>query len=198
MSSSGDDCTNLQQCFGMMSGGDTLIIRDGVYTGDVNRIYSGNHPPAGPSRSSPTTLQAENVGEVFFDGQNTRQMFQFLGVGGGTSYLSNWNFVGLQWVNSVSYGIELTGGTTASDFTTGDYGSSLPNAYIKFKNCGFHGEDNSVQLAYMKYILFEDCWTWGNGRYGYNLYLNDHVIVRRNVDRRDAAHSGGSVPTHFG
>ena len=42
-----DDCANLHECFGVMQGGDTLIIRDGVYTGEENTIDNRNYPPRG-------------------------------------------------------------------------------------------------------------------------------------------------------
>ena len=56
-----EDCANLHECFGMMSGGDTLIIRDGVYTGEENVIDHSYHPPNG-SDGSYTTIRAENIG----------------------------------------------------------------------------------------------------------------------------------------
>lgn len=33
-----DDCANVQACAALMAGGDTLIIRDGTYTGDENKV----------------------------------------------------------------------------------------------------------------------------------------------------------------
>lgn len=185
---------SLKEAFSAMTSGDTLIIRDGTYTGADNVINSSQYPPPGISKSQPTVIKAENTGKVFFDGQSSQQMFYFLGRSGGTSYLHYWKFEGIQWIRSSSYAIELTSGTGSSDFTTSDFNSDLPDAYIQFKSCGFHGEGNSVQTAYIKQVLFEDCWTWGNGRYGYNFYLCDNVVVRRNVDRRDAC-KGTSLPT---
>ena len=33
-----DNCANLQACFSSMSSGDTLIIRDGTYTGTIGSV----------------------------------------------------------------------------------------------------------------------------------------------------------------
>ena len=61
-----------------MSGGDTLICKDGTYTGDNNRITIGGNtaisPPVGSSGAY-TTIKAEHAGAAIFDGQNSRGMF---------------------------------------------------------------------------------------------------------------------------
>jgi len=193
-----DDCADLQACFALMFGGDTLIIRNGTYTGADNSIGPSTHPPRGVSRNQPTIIMAENTGKVFFDGEFSREMFSFWGTAGGYDYMQYWTFEGLQWIRSDGYGVTITGGLTGSggpDFTTGDYGSSLPDSYLKFKNCGFYGTGNSVRVGGMQHVLFEDCFTWGKGRYGYNLYMSDYIVIRRNVDRRDDMVFSGHHPS---
>jgi hypothetical protein len=194
----GNACLTLDYSFTQMAAGDTLEIASGTYTesSGKNVINTSNYPPKGISKASPTIVKAATDGAVFMDGENTTEMFTFLGTAGGYSYMQYWKFQGIQWIRSGGYGIQLTGGT-GDNFTTSDFGETLPDSYITFKNCGFHSnlELNSVQVAYMKHILFEDCWTWGNGRYGYNLYLNDYIVIRRNVDRRDAVQVASSYPS---
>ena len=48
----------LRSAFSAMSGGDTLIIRNGTYTGDSNQIRYNLKPPSG-STSSYTQVKAE-------------------------------------------------------------------------------------------------------------------------------------------
>ena len=69
-----DDFSNLQAAFARMSGGDTLVIRSGTYTGSSNAITNNVRPPRG-SAGSYTTIRAEVDGGVIFDGQNVRDMF---------------------------------------------------------------------------------------------------------------------------
>ena len=42
-----DDFANLRTAVGCMNGGDTLIIRDGTYTGNANKIYHTQKSPSG-------------------------------------------------------------------------------------------------------------------------------------------------------
>ena len=45
-------------------------------------------------------------------------------------------------------------------------------------------------------MLFEGCYTWGNGRYGINLYICDNSIIRRcvvRVDRTNAEEPIGGI-----
>ena len=60
-----DDFPNLQAAFSGMQSGDTLIIRDGVYTGTENEITHTQKPPAGTS-SKYTTIKAEHDGQAIF------------------------------------------------------------------------------------------------------------------------------------
>jgi len=149
-----DDCANLQECFALMSGGDTLIIRDGIYTGTENMISNSNHPPRGISRDQPTVIRAENIGKVFFDGEFSREMFEIAGTSGGRDWLQYWTFQGIQWIRSDGYGIHITNEIDQDTDLT-----SITPSYLSFKNCGFYGTQNSVRVSNTNYLLFEDCWT---------------------------------------
>ena len=65
------DFSNLQAAFADMEGGDTLIIRNGVYTGD-NNVFNTSIPTGTPAAW--TTIKAENDGEAIFDGEFTRNV----------------------------------------------------------------------------------------------------------------------------
>lgn len=110
-----EDCRNLQECFGIMHGGDTLIIRDGTYVGAENVISNSSHPPQGISRNKPTTIWAENVGKVFFDGENNRAMFIIGGTAGGRDWLRYWTFTGIQWIRSSERGVFIASGVNPDE-----------------------------------------------------------------------------------
>ncbi len=56
-SSSTSPCATLQGAFGKMSGGDTLYLANGTYTGSGNLINQNNQPPNG-SAGNYTTIRA--------------------------------------------------------------------------------------------------------------------------------------------
>lgn len=170
MSESGlDDCTNLHDCFDLMSGGDTLIIRDGTYTGEDNVLDSWHYPPSG-NTSAYTLINAESKGEVIFNGENERFMFYKDGnTAGMMQYVS---FDGIGWFNSNVENVRLSGGVNN----------------IKFTNCFFvdaGSNSDSFNTHTTSYILLEDCASWGNARYHFHYYNTDYSIFRRCVARHD-------------
>ena len=171
------DCANLRACFSLMDGGDTLIIADGAYTGENNRINWQNLPPNG-TPAAWTNIEAEHPGHVQFDGQNARRM---LGAGSEEpdTPMNYVTFRGLEWINS-------TGGHDV----TGDSHNNHTAHHIKFFQCGF---EDSMGINYASYILLEDCYVWGRGRYNFIPFVSDHVIFRRCVARLDAA-DGNNMP----
>ena len=190
---SGETYTTLQSAMAAMSSGDTLIVRPGTYSGTSNVINATYHPPIGVSTSEYTTIRAESPGTVFFDGENTRCMFDIPGQAGGYSWLNYWKFENIVWIRgSADGGVSITNGDS-SDFTTGDNASAL-TTYVYFKSCGSHSEATSFYFAHLNYVLLEDCWGWGNGRYGIDPYIVDKLVARRHVDRRDAVSTSASYP----
>ncbi|MCK5321219.1 hypothetical protein KAJ38_01450, partial [Candidatus Pacearchaeota archaeon] len=163
----------LHKAFGEMVGGDTLILKDGVYTGDANVVDHSHHPPNG-NDSSYTIFLAENNGEVIFDGEGIRQMLLLLGggIGGNFHHIS---FEGIVWRNSSSSLVTVT-------FAD----------HIKFFHCGTYDAGGSGQccdsfsVSHSSYILFEDCWSYGAGRKHFYIGKSaEKVIVRRGVVRHD-------------
>jgi hypothetical protein len=171
-------CANLQTCFSQMSSGDTLVVADGTYIGDVNQLRYNVKPPSG-SVSAYTVVKAEHPGKVKFDGQNARSMFY----GYGTFNMQYVQFDGFQYVNS-NGGHDLTG--AAHNNRTANH--------IKIIRCGF--EDN-LAINYASYILIEDCYVTGAGRYNFIAFTSDHVIFRRCVARLDSGNGGGMPIAHF-
>jgi hypothetical protein len=168
-------CANLQTCFSQMSGGDTLVIADGTYYYDSgkNKITSNNHPPYGISDSAYTIIKAEHDGRVRFDGQGTNNFFDWYNNG----VVDRITFQGLVWYN--------VSGATYGGAVFIDQGNK-----IKFIRCGSFTTEAAEAEFYVSngsYMLFEECYAWGDSRYGFEFFTSNHCIARRNVIRMDKA-----------
>lgn len=163
-----DHFVSLRAAFSGMSSGDTLIIRDGTYTGTTNAITDTYKPPSG-TIGNYTKIQAENDGEVTFEGDAICLISD-------VSYIS---FQGLIWrrtrvnVDAVAIGAH----------------------HIKFSKCGVYS-NSSISTARREDgfmvisghdVLFEDCYGYGNFRYVfYAGGSSEKIIFRRCVVRIDA------------
>ena len=106
---------NLSDAVSAMSAGDTLIIRDGTYTGTSNVFSDVIFPPVG-SEENWTTIKAEHDGGVVFDGGSTNTVFNIQS--DGNKY---WQFEGLVFLNGEQLVLRY------SD-------------YVKFIDCGLGGK----------------------------------------------------------
>lgn len=178
----GSPCLTLQYTMGQMSASDTLEIADGTYTGASNVLDDTHYPPNGTAQNY-TIIRAENNGSVTFDGEYTRQMF-YLNTG-GASYIQ---FEGIKWAKC----------NPSSDNV--GVGHSTPPHHIKFLRCGVWdagawdaGEDwrgDGWAINNAQYILLEECYAYGNFRYGF--YIGNsarYIVVRRCVARIDSMNS---------
>ena len=162
----------LQSGLALMKGGDVLIIRDGVYTGEENIIDHLHRPPNGQPEAY-TVIKAEHTGKVIFDGEDMRSLISINGEGMNQPlYLQ---FEGLVFRNSSG---------VLADFVYVNH--------IKIIKCFFYETDNSdgkyadsLFFRYSGYVLLEDCAIWGNGRYHYFILDSDHFVLRRCIDRYD-------------
>lgn len=200
---SGEAYTNLSSAFSAMSSGDTLIIRDGTYTGSSNQITYSNCPPAGPGTGSGdarfTIVKAENPGSVIF-GNGTASMFNYLANSYGNGAPRKWiKWDGIIWKSSSSTGggaVYLLG----DDACPGSGAiSSSDYFYWYFKGCGavdYSGSEGGTwEWHYVGYVLLEDCFGWGRARYGILSSASDYIVVRRHIDRRDAVQISSSYPS---
>jgi hypothetical protein len=188
-----DNCSNLQACFNKMIGGDTLIIRDGTYKGNSNVIDPLNYPaPPNGSSNAWTTIKAEHDGEVFFDGENQRDMFL------------------LRWTSQKNWYIKFEGIIWGRVSGTVVY-TTLAN-YVKFIKCGaFDAGNNSLPVTNenygnsgkfgigrgSNYILLEGCYAWGAGRNSFAAYGNPidstHIIFRNCIARIDRVSASNPI-----
>ncbi len=184
-----DDCANLHACFQKMSPNDTLIIRDGVYTGASNTIShnAGEYPPNGSGNSGDpnngyTVIRAENDGKVTFDGEKKERLFYLNR--GEHAYLI---FRGIKFINPSN--------TASTRDAVGLY-QNCNCHHIKFIRVGAmvsdpQGSASGFAIYKASYILLEESYVWGESRYGILLSISEHIIVRRCVVRLDRAYGSG-------
>jgi len=143
---------------GLMSGGDTLIIADGIYTQQISGVPSG-------SIGNYTKIQAANN----------------LGV----------NIVATDALRLVSKNYIKIEGIKFNSNGSGQPGTFISCNYMKILKCAFTGASVSdwnimaVSLTGCNYLLLEDCWAWGTGRYKFISYQSSNIIFRRCVARHD-------------
>jgi hypothetical protein len=164
-----DDFANLHMAFSEMAGGDTLIIRDGTYTGGANCITNSHKPPNG-SAGAYTVVRAENDGQVLIDGEGSNQIF--------SASLNYVEFRGIKWGRSTDGIVQLRNGSD----------------HVKFIRCGAYEMANVTcaiwSIGYCSYVLLEECYAWGNARYSFMFYQSHHCIARKCVARLDRANRG--------
>lgn len=171
-------CATLSKAFSVMKSGDTVYLADGTYAGSKNAINYSSKPPSGTS-SAYTTVKAVNPGSAVIDGQGSVDLMSPY----NSVTMSYVQFDGLQWVNS------------SSDIgTTGSSDTNRTVHHIKFTRCGFQ---NMFDVSYSSYILVEDCYVTGEGRYSFIAFTSDHVVFRRCVGRLDNANGGGMPISNF-
>ncbi|MFC2092134.1 hypothetical protein ACFLTD_05115, partial [Elusimicrobiota bacterium] len=180
--SDGNPWATFTKAFNSMTSGDTLILKNGTYTGSANAINIGQYPPDG-TEGNYTVIKAENNGNVIFDGEGIRDMFLYYGQSNPMQYVE---YRGLVWGNTSGNSVYLGHGE-----------------YVKFYLCGFYetggGNDSCLVLTAhngesSNNILLEECYAWGNGHYKFMSYQSDHIIFRRCVARYDYVDAGGTDP----
>jgi len=147
----------------LMSGGDTLIIRNGLYS-NAKDVINGTSIRNGTSGAY-TTIKAENIGQVqvsTMEGLNIPSSAQYITV----------------------QGIHFSG--AYSKIISGNHLKFLDCGFQ-----GGPAIDNQVNTATNgSYILFEGCYFYGlGGRYNLIMYNANHVVVRRCVIRHDGGWS---------
>jgi hypothetical protein len=150
-----------EHTFSTMSGGDTIVIKDGSYDQQIISYY-GSGIPVGTEETY-TLIKAENDWGVEVS-QELR--------------LSPASFIHIQGIHFLSGG-----------FIAGSH-------HIKIIRCSFRGNhctDNTTVISAgtgCSYILFEECFSYGCGRYKFMGYgdqgvATEKIIFRRCVSRHD-------------
>ncbi|MBN2169508.1 MAG: hypothetical protein JW738_09710 [Actinobacteria bacterium] len=161
--------------FSVMASGDTLIVKDGTYSERIENPVSG-------TPDSYTTIAAERDGGVIIDGSLAGEWENALDIYDG-------RYIRIE-------GMKFRGGRT--DGTGNSAAAVYGSDHIKIMRCAFYdpslrsreetpGGTNypTFSISGCSYMLVEDCWAWGYGRYKFESYNSDHVIFRRCLARYD-------------
>jgi hypothetical protein len=172
----------LAKAFSTMTGGDTIVLKPGVYYGASNQFRYNNSPRSGTA-SAYSTVKAQEPGTVVLDGESALTMFDYY----GTVAMHHVVIDGLQFVNP---------GPTYAHALTGRAHNDRSVQYVKILRCGFQKQ---FYVYYASYVLVEDCYVVGKGRYNFMTYVSDHIVFRRCIGRLDAATGGplGHPISHF-
>lgn len=176
-STKGTACKTFRGAWAKMTGGDTIVFGDGTYSGTNNSIEYNVMPPFG-SIGAYSIFKAEHDGGVLFDDAGVSLDYG----SGNRNYF--WQFEGLVWGNT--------------HFLIG-YGN-----HVKILRCGGYnaGSGNVANFNIMRgmsYVLIEDSYAWGSGRYKFLAYgrysdvgatQSQKIIFRRLVARMDQEDAG--------
>ena len=154
-----------------MLGGDELVIGDGTYTGTSNSIYN---IPSG-SAGKYTIIRAENDWGTIVTAKSPSYPTP-------SAYINNNQYIEIR-------GIKFLG-------TNGLKLYVINSDHIKIIRCSsdgvVEGNGSSFAVAGSSYVLFEECFSYGAGRYPFGVTKNystdapsHHIIFRRNVCRWD-------------
>lgn len=170
-------CKTLRYAMGKMSGGDTLYIADGTYTGSSNFIDQNNLPPSG-SPENYTTIRALNI--PCQNGVACNQPLKVVFNSGAGINMNNWatsNYVKFQGIFFKA--------------SVGLFGTS----HWYFKQCAVQGDGdgNNATVTNMSatYTIFEDMLAFGKGRYKFLFYdynragTPQYAVCRRCIARND-------------
>jgi hypothetical protein len=149
------------KAFSVMSAGDTLLLKDGIYSERLVDMPSGTD-------GHYTNIKAEHNFRVTVRAGNALLIYKK-------------SYVRIE-------GIKFDG-----NLTNGDCADLEESDHLKIIRCSFTGSEavyyNNVVTfcitANCSYILVEDCWAFGTGRYKFLSFTSNNVIFRRCVARHD-------------
>jgi hypothetical protein len=178
---SGSPCATFSAAFSVVTGGATVHMAAGTYTGAGMAISYSHRPPSGSSGNFTKIVATGGPGTVIIDGQGTVNLLDgFNAIWAGISYI--W-FDGISWVRSSDQVLGVAAGAAANNRNS---------TYMKYTRCGFQ---NYVYPSYASYVLLEDCWITGMGSYAVNAFTCDHVVLRRVVTRIDNGVAVSNYPS---
>jgi hypothetical protein len=175
---------------GKMSPSDTLIIGNGTYSGDINKInyyLNYSHIPSGTSGAY-TTVMAETDGGVTIDGTTGSTGYQAIALNGNEP------------IDSTGFSPDTSNATQQYTLLRGIVVKGTPLVvsaakYVKVINCGvvdaWNGNNASMSVGFSEYVLFEGCYAWGSGRTKMGVFHSHHTVVRNCLIRHDYVDADG-------
>ena len=188
-----------------MVGGDTLILKNGTYTGDNNMISwdLGSQPPSG-SPGAFTTIQAETDGGVTIDGQSARTPVRLFGSNNSADgNMMNSDGSVHTYPNSVSANYIKFQGIIAQNSggsASGDNWLLYYTDHIWIEKCGSidaNASSSGFDYWFSQYGLIENSYSFGSGRYKFASYHSKYIIYRNDVSRFDDSLDVGDPVADF-
>jgi len=154
-----------QKAYSVMKGGDTLIVKDGTYTSQKVLCRAENSPctqPPSGTASAYTTIKAENPFGAIIDGQSTSSAIWMNGLPAlqAIRYIHIDGFIFKRQKNgAIFYGVD----------------------HMKFTRLGIESEVTGNPPAFLigtnsNYVMVEDVFVWGGGRYKLQCYESSNII----------------------
>lgn len=168
---------SLAAIIGDVQRGDTVVLLEGTYTNMKIEDLKG-------TAEQNITIRSENIGKAFFDGQvkinhvieiRRCEYINFEGIKAGNALHSVWV---TEFSNNLTY--RRCSGFNAGYEVLSD--GNVLNTYTD--NCHVFAFNES------EYILAEDVWGWGTGRYLFLYYECKNSVLRRGVFRPTAPELG--------
>ncbi len=184
------DYTTTKDAMINSSAGDCIVIEDGTYTSQNMMIRGGSagagyKAPANGTSDHYTTIMAQTPLGVIFDSLWSERKAISL-------YGSDWsgsNANGAEYIAIKGF-VSHSGRESAILITHSNH--------IKVTDSAFYdgysiGNNSTATISYSSYVLIENCFAWGSGRYKFLVFQSDHVILRRCVARVDY-HNANNQP----
>ncbi len=186
--------TTLALANAALDGGDTLVVRDGTYTGLDNTAswFSGVYFPNGTAQT-PTQLIAETPGKWIIDGEQTLYCFSTNGTYLHPDWPGHWggaNDVGRPLDHVWVYGLNDKNSIGTLSMNHSQY--SMFRYCLKDDNFQYLGGDENVMgmaISEGEYNNIENCYQQGYARYCMSAYQGTMITFKRNMVRY-AAYSG--------
>jgi hypothetical protein len=164
----------------LLSAGDTLVIKDGTYSGSRNMLnYCEGDAIWHTGRADAwITIRAEHDGEVVLDGQGTDSPLCIKGddfvddTQGSYVAARYFEFRGLISRNSKDNGVSIS---QADNIRLINMGAVDPA----------DGNTSGIWINHSTQVLVEGCYAWGAGRYKISTWHTDHTVFRNCLARMD-------------
>lgn len=153
--------------FGVMHGGDNLIVKNGTYAQSLTGMPSG-------TAGNFTTVKAESDFGVTLDVSGLPDTFIY-----GINVLSK-SYVLVQGFRVVGSQAAINNGPIEVEYSDHIILERCAATYGRVTN-----NAASINVGDSSYCLVEECYAYGGCRYQFLVYHSDHCIVRRCVARVD-------------
>lgn len=161
-------CLTIARGIAVMASGDTLIVGDGTYAEQIAGMPSG-------TAGSYTTVRAKNDWSVLID---------------GSGFVNNYNdgirISSKSYVAVRGFKVKMAQANDTNVAVSVPYSDHIKVQRVSASYGGTQGNVANISVGpASSYVLIEEAFSYGGGRYQFLVFQSDHVIVRRSVARND-------------